>query len=226
MSRRYAALIPLRGGSKSIPLKNIKVIAGRPLCYWTLAAAVGAGYCEEVIVSTDSAEIANVVKSLGLQIRVIARPDDLASDTASTESVMLHAMDFTRCDHLVTIQATSPLLTASDLAVGREQYERDGLDSLLSAVRTKRFFWSDAGIPLNYDPLKRPRRQDFAGTLMENGAFYITSRELLMAKRCRLGGRIGVFEMGEDAAAEIDEPADWALIERLLMARSELGAKL
>ena len=96
------------------------------------------------------------------------------------------------------------------------RFERDRLDSLLSAVRTKRFFWQDDASPINYDPLHRPRRQDFAGTLMENGAFYITRRTILEQYRCRLGGRIGIHEMPERNALEIDEPEDWARVEALL----------
>jgi N-acylneuraminate cytidylyltransferase len=69
----------------------------------------------------------------------------------------------------------------------------------------------------NYNPLQRPRRQEFAGTLMENGAFYLTRRSVLESHRCRLGGKIGVFEMPEATAVEIDEPADWAMVEKLIL---------
>ncbi|MEA1051591.1 hypothetical protein U5801_17520 [Lamprobacter modestohalophilus] len=96
------------------------------------------------------------------------------------------------------------------------RFECDRLDSLLSAVRTKRFFWQDDATPINDDPLQRPRHQDFAGTLMENGAFYITRRAILEQYRCRLGGRIGLHEMPEHSALEIDEPEDWARVEAVL----------
>ena len=75
--------------------------------------------------------------------------------------------------------------------------------------------------PINYDPLHRPRRQDFPGTLMENGAFYITKLEILQRYRCRLGGKIGIYEMDESTAAEIDEPSDLERVERLLLKRRE-----
>src|SRR5690606_25028380 len=92
-------------------------------------------------------------------------------------------------------------------------------DSLLSAVRSKRFFWRDDGTPLNYDPKFRPRRQDFAGSLVENGAFYITTKSLLALSECRLGGNIGIYEMPEYAEAEIDDPSDWQIVARLLEQR-------
>jgi N-acylneuraminate cytidylyltransferase len=213
------ALIPLRGGSKSIPRKNIKHLAGKPLSAWTLEAASGAPHIDAVYVSTDSEEIARVVQGLGLGVKVIFRPAEYATDEASTESVMLHFMQEVPFDVLVTIQATSPLLTTQDLDLALAHFQAQHLESMLSAVRTKRFFWHDDATPINYDPLHRPRRQDFCGTLMENGAFYITRREILERYQCRLGGKIGVYEMDESTAVEIDEPEDWALVERLLLRR-------
>ena len=212
-------MVPLRGGSKSIPKKNIKFLAGKPLAAWTLEAAAKSSLISAVYVSTDSEEISTVVQGLGLGIKVIQRPAEFATDEASTESVMLHFMSHLDFDLLVTIQATSPLLTAEDLDRAIVQFQQQQLDSMLSAVRTKRFFWNNDATPINYDPLHRPRRQDFDGTLMENGAFYITKREILERYQCRLGGKIGIYEMDESTAVEIDEPEDWERVERLLLKR-------
>jgi len=212
------ALIPLRGGSKSIPMKNIRTLEGQPLCAWVLQAAAACPEIDAVYVSTDSDGIRQTVQSLGLGVQVIDRPAELAADEASTESVMLHFMEQVPFERLVTIQATSPLLTAQHLQQALGQFDQESCDSMLSAVRTKRFFWNDDATPINYDPRHRPRRQEFAGTLMENGAFYITRRAVLQASGCRLGGRIGIFEMPEHTAVEIDEPADWEAVARLLAA--------
>lgn len=213
---RTVALIPLRGGSKSIPGKNIKPIGGLPLCAWVLRAAAFARMIDAVYVSTDSPEIARVVRGLELGIEIIDRPAEFATDEASTEAVMMHFAGQIAFDRLVTIQATSPLLTCADLDAALLRFDVDNLDSMLSAVRVKRFFWNDDASPINYDPLHRPRRQDFRGMLMENGAFYVTRRPLLEAVQCRLGGRIGVHEMPEASAVEIDEPGDWEVVSRLL----------
>ncbi|VUZ29011.1 N-acylneuraminate cytidylyltransferase [uncultured Comamonas sp.] len=210
------ALIPLRGGSKSIPMKNIRPLAGQPLCAWVLEAAAACPGIDAVYVSTDSGIIRQTVQSLGLGIQVIDRPAELATDEASTESVMLHFMEQVPFERLVTIQATSPLLTTQHLQQALTQFDRTGCDSMLSAVRTKRFFWHENATPINYDPKHRPRRQEFAGTLMENGAFYVTHRTVLQNSRCRLGGKIGIFEMPEHTAMEIDEPADWETVSQLL----------
>lgn len=216
------ALIPLRGGSKSIPKKNIKPIAGKPLCVWVIEAAIQARCIDAVVVSTDSEEIAKIVKQISSDLVVLDRPAELATDEASTESVMLDVMSRVNFETLITIQATSPLLTSEELESACHSFVSDGYDSMLSAVRTKRFFWADDARPINYDYMKRPRRQDFLGTLMENGAFYITRRAILEQNKCRLGGRIGYYEMPEAAAFEIDELNDWPIVERLLSERLQL----
>ena len=124
-------------------------------------------------------KIKRVVNNLNIKVNVIDRPAELATDTASTESVMLHFMDQIDFDCLVTIQATSPLLQSNDLDQALEYFLSNKFDSLLSVVRSKRFFWDEKGFPINYNPMYRPRRQEFKGTLMENGAFYITNKDIL-----------------------------------------------
>jgi N-acylneuraminate cytidylyltransferase len=217
----YVALVPLRGGSKSIPDKNIRLIAGKPLCAWVLEAACLSGVFSKIVVSTDSPKIAKIVRGLHLPIQILDRPAELATDEASTESVMLHAAQQVDFDVLATIQATSPLVQPEDFQKAHSLFITSGYDSLLTAVRTKRFFWSDDGKALNYDPQQRPRRQDFAGSLMENGAFYFTKRSVLELAKCRLGGRICIYEMTAESAVEIDEQEDWALVERALLDRSK-----
>lgn len=215
--KKIVSLIPLRGGSKSIPYKNIKAIAGQPLCYWVLKAAARSKYIDEVWVSTDDKKIKDVVRSLGLGVRVIDRPAEFATDNASTESVMLHFAEHVGFDILNLIQATSPLTTSEDLDKALEKFEAGNFDSLVSGVLLKRFFWTPDGTPLNYDPHRRPRRQEFEGTIMENGAFYLTKRTVLEQYRNRLGGKIGVFQMPDKTGLEIDESADWSLAEKHLL---------
>lgn len=219
MKRNVVALVPLRGGSKSIPGKNIKEIAGKPLCAWVLGAACEAIGAENVFVSTDSREIAAVVNSVQPGITIIERPAELASDNSTTESVMLHFADLVEFGTLITLQATSPLTTSDDIKKALDLFNARKYDSLLTGVRTKRFFWTDEGKAVNYDPSKRPLRQNFGGWIMENGAFYITKDEILQRVQCRLGGNIGIYEMAAETAVEIDEPEDWVEVERLLNKR-------
>ncbi|GHU94235.1 acylneuraminate cytidylyltransferase [Clostridia bacterium] len=216
------AFIPARGGSKSIPLKNIKLIAGKPLIYWTAKAASDCELIDRVHIATDSREITETVEKLQIpKVSLVGRSAESATDTASTEAAMLEFAEQHEFDDIVLIQATSPLLTAEDLNGGLELYK--SADSVLSVARQKRFHWKinadGVASPTNYDYFNRPRRQDFNGALTENGAFYITSRERLLKTKCRLSGKIKAYEMSEDALVEIDEPSDWAIVERLLQKR-------
>lgn len=222
---KYVAFIPVRGGSKSIPLKNIKPINGKPLVYWVIDAAVTCNSIDKVYVSTDSLEIQKAVEEYKLlnpqsdKLLCIDRAPHTATDTASTESAMLDFADHYDFEHIILIQATSPLLTSKHLDEAIASYETDGNDSLLSVVRQKRFIWEntpEGGRPVNYDYLNRPRRQEFDGYFNENGAFYITKKNLLLKSSCRISGSIGLYEMEEETYFEIDEPSDWMIIENLM----------
>jgi N-acylneuraminate cytidylyltransferase len=225
---KTVAFIPVRGGSKSIPLKNIKPINGRPLIYWTLDAAVDCNEIDAVIVSTDSQEIKNVVDKYGSpKVKVVSRSEAVSTDTASTESVMIEFARNYDFENIVLIQATSPLLASGDITNGINKFSEDNIDSVLSVVRQKRFIWeekSDVVSAINYDPLNRPRRQDFDGYLVENGAFYVTTRDNLLSTECRISGNIGVVEMFEETYFEIDEPSDWVIVEGLLKKKAGMGS--
>lgn len=222
------AFIPVRGGSKSIPLKNIKPICGKPLVYWTVKAACECKYIDKVYIATDSDKIRETVNGFKTGSKasyfdkalVIDRSAESASDTASTESAMLEFAKNYEFDNIVLIQATSPLLQSEDLDKGFEMFNEDGTDSVLSAVRQKRFNWQidEKGYvnPTNYDVFNRPRRQEFDGYLVENGAFYICSKEDLLRTKNRVSGNMKAVEMSEDTFFEIDEPSDWLIIEALM----------
>ena len=220
---KTVAFIPVRGGSKSIPLKNIKPMCGRPLVYWTAAAANGCAAIDEVYIATDSDEIRAAAESFDLpKVRVVGRSAESASDGASTESAMIEFAEARDFDDIVLVQATSPLLEARDLDAGFARYREEGVDGVISVVEDSRFYWregEEGAKPLNYDVFARPRRQDFEGCLMENGAFYITSRERLLASGNRLSGRIAASIMPADTSYEIDEPDDWEIVEHLLQRR-------
>ena len=220
------AFIPVRGGSKSIPLKNIKEIAGKPLVYWTAKAANDCRLINKVYVATDSDIIKDVVEKFELEkVEVIDRSVATATDTASTESAMLEFANHYDFENIVLVQATSPLLTAQDLDKGFKLYGMEETDSVLSVVRQKRFQWKTDkdgyAAPTNYDYKDRPRRQDFEGYLVENGAFYITSRQALLKTQNRLSGNIRACEMDECTYFEIDEPSDWEITEKRLYDREK-----
>lgn len=226
---RFVALIPARGGSKSIPLKNIKDFCGQPLIYWVAKAANDSNKIDKVYVSTDSKKIKLVVEGFKLpKVEVVDRSKIVSTDIASTEAVMIEFAKKNDFENIVLVQATSPLLKTKDLDKAINKFEKEKFDSLLSLVKQKRFLWETNGKivkPINYDYSKRPRRQDFDGFFVENGAFYITSKEKLMKYKCRLSGKIGFYEMKEDSYYEIDTLKDWTVTEKLKFEKIRSDAK-
>lgn len=191
------------------------------MVYWTTKAASECKQIDKVYVATDSDIIKTVVEEFKLdKVEVIGRSADTASDTATTESAMLEFAEQYTFDNIVLVQATSPLIQAEDLERGFDIFKQQDTDSVLSVVRQKRFHWAvdkkGLASPTNYDVFHRPRRQEFDGYLVENGAFYITGRKELLESRNRVSGNIRVCEMDESTYFEIDEPSDWAIIEKQL----------
>lgn len=218
--KKVVAFIPVRGGSKSIPLKNIKPFCGKPLVCWNIEALEACEMVDEIVVATDSDEIWSTVDSRQyLKTRLYRRSAENACDTASTESVMLEYINYAKLpgnDIFMLVQATSPLTQTIHFRDALQIYAKGDYDSMLTCVRNYRFFWNADGSSLNYDYMNRPRRQVFNGMLMENGAFYINTVENILTKGNRLGGKVGIYEMPEYTAAEIDEPDDWIVLENLM----------
>lgn len=214
------AFIPVRGGSKSIPLKNIKPFCGKPLVCWNIEALEACALVDEIIVATDSDEIEKVVLAGNYaKTKIYRRSAENACDTASTESVMLEYIRYANLASdtiFMLVQATSPLTQAIHFTEALQRYANGAYDSMLTCVRNKRFFWNADGSSMNYDYRHRPRRQEFEGILMENGAFYINTVTNILQSGNRLSGRIGIYEMPEYTSFEIDEPDDWQVMENLM----------
>jgi YrbI family 3-deoxy-D-manno-octulosonate 8-phosphate phosphatase len=214
------AFVPVRCGSKSIPFKNIKLFCGKPLVYWSLLVLQNSENVDVVYLATDCTEIKQVVNSFDFsKVIVYDRNPNNATDTATTESVMLEFINskkFSDEDLFLLVQATSPLMQTKDVDGSINQFQIKNCDSLLTCVRTKRFFWNDKNIPINYDYKNRPRRQDFEGLLMENGALYMSTVGEIKDCQNRLSGNISVYEMDECTAVELDEDDDWVIAESLM----------
>ncbi|OUN79583.1 N-acylneuraminate cytidylyltransferase [Bacteroides sp. An51A] len=214
------AFIPVRGGSKSIPLKNIKSFCGKPLVCWNIEALENCSEVDEIIVATDSDKIEETVTSQSYKkTKVYRRSAENACDTASTESVMLEYIHYAQLpadDVFMLVQATSPLTETVHFTEALTMYGKGEYDSILTCVRNYRFFWNEDGTSMNYDYKNRPRRQNFSGMLMENGAFYINKVRNILESGNRLSGHIGIYEMPEYTATEIDEPDDWIVLENLM----------
>lgn len=217
---KKVAIIPLRAGSKGIPGKNRKKLLGRPMFSWSLGEAIESNL-DEVYVYTDDQKIIEFVNEEYKwcpKVKILERSEDSATDTASTEFAM---QEFStrigeEYDVLCLLQATSPLIKRENINECLDKIEKEGYDSALSVVRTKRFIWSETGESLNYDFKNRPRRQDFDGMLMENGAVYGTTKAQFLESGIRIGGKVAIVEMAEDSLIEIDEKEDWIIVEKLI----------
>ncbi len=214
------AFIPARCGSKAIHLKNIKPFYGRPLLYWTAQALQECQSVDQVVVATDCQDVKQCIESFKLsKLQVFLRDPNNAQDSSATEDVMLEYINQSALsdhDQFMLVQATSPFTTAAQFDEALAQFEASGKQSLLSCARVKRFFWSPQGSPVNYDHKNRPRRQDFEGSLMENGAFYINSVAQIKSHGNRLSEPIDIYEMPAYTALELDEDEDWAQGELLM----------
>ena len=215
------AFVPARCGSQTIPFKNIKIICGKPLIYWALLALTKSKSIDQIYVATDCDDIKDVVVDFTFEkVQIFDRCDVNASNTASTESVMLEFLDgmnFSEEDLFILVQATTPFTSSDDFDNAINIIKSNSeIDSLLSCVESKRFFWTKDGNAINYNYYKRPLRQDFDGLLMENGAFYINTVKNIYKYKNRLSGNIHPYVMPEYTAIEADEEDDWIIIEKLM----------
>lgn len=218
------AVIPARGGSKGIKGKNIKSMYGKPLIAWTLEQALTELGQSNVLLTTDNDKIYNVAKLHGHRF-TYKRPDELATDMASTEPTMEHALrwyiqEVKTPDYIMLLQPTSPIRFPGRLKDIIHCIEDSGLDSLVSVVEDHSFHWSNPERPeASYNPLARPRRQDICTEdrrYRENGSIYITKTEKFLETSCRISGKIGFFEMDQIESYEIDTEVDWVLNESLM----------
>lgn len=222
---KKTGIIPIRKNSKGIPGKNKKKMVGRPLFSWVLTEAIFSDL-DEVYVFTDDEEIIAFVAReyhWTSKVKALLRDDENATDTASTESTLLEFSMKINHDYaiLCLLQATSPLTLAVNINAVLHKMSIEKYDSALTVVNTHRFTWNSNGTPQNYDVFNRPRRQDFEGLLIENGAVYCTTKEAFLASKNRVSGKIGLVEMPEETLMEIDSISDWNIIENLLIERQK-----
>lgn len=215
------AVIPARGGSKGVPRKNLRRVGGVPLVARAIAAARATASVDRVVVSTDDREISAVAQEWGAQ--VIDRPAELADDRSSSEAAILHALHVlseTGADAgiVVFLQATSPFIDPRDIDVAVELVRANEYDCVFSATETYGFLWAapmGAASGINHDPSTRPRRQDREPHYLETGAFYVMDAAGLQTARHRFFGRIGLVEVAERSAIEIDTEEHLALAQAI-----------
>lgn len=221
------AIIPARGGSKGIPRKNVLQVAGKPLVVHSIEQARHSKLVSRVVVSTDDDEIAGVSEAAGAE--VVRRPADISGDKATSESALMHVLAELmesgkyRPDLVVFLQCTSPLRKEGDIDEAITSLQSQQADSLLSVSPSHRFLWAEKdgqATSLNYDFRHRPRRQDMAPQYVENGSIYVFRPEVLLQGGNRLGGKVALHVMDEDASWDIDTPFDMRVAEMLMLERA------
>lgn len=213
-------VIPARGGSKGIPRKNLRPVAGMPMIYYAIEACLKADSVNRVVVSTDDEEIALFAQRFGASI--LMRPENLADDVATLDPVIIHCTQQAeqtfgeKYDLVVTVQPTSPLIKSADIdgAVGKIVAD-EGLDTVLSVVDDRHLCWT----LVNGKPVpaytERVNRQQLPPNFRETGAI-IACRRAQLVRGTRIGGRVALLEMPQGRSFDIDEITDLYLCESVL----------
>lgn len=226
---KYLIVIPARGGSKGIPLKNIYPLNGKPLLIYSLELIRQVDFEGDVVVSTDSSKIKEIALSIP-DIQVVDRPKDISGDKASTESALIHALDIMensnkiQYDAVMTLQATSPLRRPKmlqDCFIKYEQ-ERKYYDALVTLTETYADYWirEKKGFRRLYPNAPR-RRQDRKPIYVENSAVYITDSNSLRETKSVLGYVTNGFVISEEESVDINEYIDLLIAEELLKRRKK-----
>lgn len=220
---KIIAIIPARGGSKGIPRKNIKLLSDKPLIAYAIDTALKSQYIDNVFVSTDDEEIAEIARLYGPE--VIFRPHALAEDHVPLDPVIYHALTAVESnkgiqyDYVVTIQPTSPLLQTTTLDKMIEKMIKGSYDTLISVKADNHLYWAkkeDRFTPLYKE---RKNRQYLDPIYRETGAVLITKRAVI-SESTRIGDNISLFELPEEETLDIDTYQDWTIAENLLKRRT------
>ena len=216
------ALVPMKGHSERVPNKNLRSFCGKPLYHWIILSLQKSHYVKDIVVNTDSPEIAENIRQNFDKVKIIDRPDEIRGDFVSMNTVIGYDLSQSPGEHFLQTHSTNPLLTTETIDKGIELYFRNlgTHDSLFAVTRhNARFYWSD-GSPINHDPQEMLRTQDLPPILEENSNLYIFSRESFkLSGNRRIGLRPYLFEISKFEAIDIDEEDDFQLAELLCQAK-------
>jgi N-acylneuraminate cytidylyltransferase len=215
-NKRVLAVIPARGGSKGLPGKNILPVAGRPLLDWTVCAARDSRSIDRTVLSSDDDLIIEAGRRLGCDVP-FKRPPELATDSAGTVDVVLHALEMAPgYDVVVVLQPTSPLRTAQDIDVACARWAESGAPSCVSVSPvTQSPYWmyrmdsAQRLEPLLSEPSSASRRQDLPEVVALNGAIYVADAAWLRATRRFVTNNTVAYVMPPERALDIDTAADF-----------------
>lgn len=199
---KILAVVPARAGSKGIPNKNIRIIDGHPLIYYSIKNALSSKYITDVIVSTDSDSVRIIAEQMGAQIKL--RDKSLCGDSVTLDSVIADAVPVNEnWDYVITMQPTSPTLKVETLDKAIDYAIKNDLDTLISAINMPHLSWGEKDgkkVP-NYK--ERLNRQYLPPCYMETGAFVI-SKASVVTVNSRIGEKVDIYELPEDESQDVD----------------------
>lgn len=213
------AVIPARGGSKGIPRKNLRLLAGKPLIAHIIAATRASRQISKFVVTTEDEEIAQVARIYGAQ--VVNRPAELAADTIPLDPVIHHAVSYMEhqegspYDYVVTLQPTSPLVSHKTIDTAIKELIKSSADTLVAVIDETHLYWVKKEGQYQLLQEKRINRQLLDPMYKETGAILATKREFVTAES-RFGEKIHFFEMPREESIDIDSYRDWWIAEKLL----------
>ena len=227
---KILGLIPARGGSKGIPGKNIKKLAGKELIRYTIEAGLACSLLDELVVSTEDPLIAQISKNAGAKVPFL-RPVALAADQAPTIDTVLHALDFfasqeVHFDAVCLLQPTTPFRSTANIEQAINQFISSDADSLISVREVPHQFnphWVfEAQDPSGYLSLATgekqiiSRRQELPKAFYRDGAIYITSTEVLLNQQSFYGQRLAYCQLDPSPNINLDTMDDWCQAEKTL----------
>jgi len=221
--KSFLAIIPARGGSKRLPRKNMLDLCDKPLIAWSVEAGLKSQYIDKVVVSSDDDEILEISKKFGAEI--IKRPDEFASDIATTFDAIKHAIDnFEKYDYIVLLQPTSPLRNEKHIDEAIRLLESKNADAVVSVCETDHSpLWSNSlpedGNMNNFlrEGVLNKRSQDLEKYYRINGAIYICgTKKLLKNKGFFLKENIYAYLMDRKSSVDIDEEIDFRMVEVIM----------
>lgn len=218
---KILAVIPVRGMSKGIPRKNIRLMNGIPLMAYGIRTALSLKekWDVDVVIDTEDIEIAEIGAQYGAA--AVMRPEELAGDDVTLDPVIYHALrecekrNAVHYDLVITMQATSPTLKKETLQQAIEGFIPCHADTMISAVNDPHLSWHYQGKRLVQGYERRLNRQQMPAHYRETGGFLISRRECI-TENGRIGERVTVFELPENEAVDIDTDQDWKLCESIL----------
>lgn len=217
------AIITARGGSKRIPRKNIKDFLGKPIIAYSIEAALKSGIFDEVMVSTDDEEIAEIARKYGASVPFL-RSEKTSNDFATTADVLSEVIEKYRemgktFDSFTCIYPTAPFVTAEKLNNAKETFDKEDADSLVPVVRfsfppQRGFVCRDSFIKFQYPEYALKRSQDLEPIYHDCGQFYILKTSAFLEKKTMVMDRTVPFIVPETEVQDIDTESDWIIAEQ------------